>query len=133
CPRAGGHGSPWGVRSPFEIVAISASREPAGRRPRGPPPTVSVAFRSVVLEHGLVAHHLQQLHHAAVLVPQDVAVLHVLAGEIDEAAAHLEVARADIDDSYSVPGDDLGDRGVALVVRDYLARRNRERIPPDVG
>src|SRR2546430_2057100 len=40
-----------------------------------------------------VSAHLNQLHHTAIFVRQDVAMLHVEAGKINEAAAHLEVAR----------------------------------------
>src|SRR6266436_3301733 len=40
-----------------------------------------------------VSAHLKQLHHTAIFVRQDVAMLHVEAGKINEAGAHLEVAR----------------------------------------
>jgi hypothetical protein len=46
----------------------------------------------VMLQDRLIGHDLKQLHHAAIFVRQYVAVLHVLAGEIDEAGPHSEVA-----------------------------------------
>src|SRR4029077_7267453 len=64
-----------------------------------------------------IRHDLNQLHHAAVLMRQDVAVQYELAGEINEAAAHPEIA-----------GD--GDRIPVLVFVDP-GRRNRKGVPPD--
>src|SRR3954452_17071178 len=37
-------------------------------------------------------HDLHDRHHAAILVREDMTVQHVLAGVVDEAAAHFEIA-----------------------------------------
>src|SRR6266404_1500309 len=69
-----------------------------------------------------VTDHLEQLHHAAVFVRQYVTVLDILTGKINEAAAHLEVAG-----NHSL----LLRIGLRIVgIRN--ARRNPERIPPDI-
>jgi hypothetical protein len=46
----------------------------------------------MVLEDGRIRDYLDQLHHAAVFVREDVAVQDVLAGVVGEAAAHAKVA-----------------------------------------
>ena len=70
-----------------------------------------------------VSAHLNQLHHTAIFVRQDVAMLHVEAGKINEAAAHLEVARV---------------QGLILVFRIwndavsvFFTCRDCESVPPD--
>src|SRR5579864_6593921 len=52
------------------------------------------AFRSLtsVMLHGGVGHNFNQFHHAPVFVSQDVAMQHILAGEVGKARAHDEVA-----------------------------------------
>src|SRR6185295_4147175 len=75
-----------------------------------------------MLDDALVADDLEQLHHPAIFVSEDVAVLHVLAGEINKSGSHREVtgclgiARGRIQD----------DRAVLC-----LCYRNREVVPPD--
>jgi hypothetical protein len=66
---------------------------------------------------GLQQGDLHRLHHAAVLVRQDVAVDHEISGVIDEAAAHLEVSG--------------NDDPVSILIGGRQARRNGEDIPPD--
>src|SRR5258708_250098 len=65
-------------------------------------------------------NHLDDRHHAAILVRQDVAVNHVLTGVVDEATAHPEVTRND--NSFRVGPTPYGDRS---------SRRDREHVPPD--
>src|SRR5258708_29670012 len=46
----------------------------------------------VMLVHCLIIHHLDQLHHAAIFMGQNVAVVHKLAGKIGEPSAKFDVA-----------------------------------------
>src|SRR5215467_178943 len=62
-----------------------------------------------------VLAHLDQLHHAPIFMSQDVTVMYIDAGEIDEPAAHLEVA--------------VRDHEVSVWI--LLRCRDRERVPPD--
>src|SRR5215472_18103907 len=67
--------------------------------------------RLTVLVRRLVVHYLDELHHATVLVSEDVAVVHKLAGEIGEPGTELDIAG-----SVSV-----------------LGQGDREGVPPDPG
>src|ERR1043165_530473 len=56
----------------------------------------SPASDLVMLDGGLVVNDLNELHHPAVFVAEDVAVQDERAGEIDEARADLHVAGIDL-------------------------------------
>src|SRR5579864_6461671 len=69
----------------------------------------------VVVYDRLVIDNLNQLHHAAVLMSQDVAMVDELAGKVGKVGPHFDIA------------------GLHLISRfiQYLAARNREGVPPD--
>src|SRR5665647_440399 len=91
-PRSRSRGRGESARS---TAARTASAAPSGRA-RWRSKSGATASKScaalVVRINGLVRHDLDNVHHAAVLVREDVAVDDVEPAVIDEAAAHLEVA-----------------------------------------
>src|SRR6185295_1859517 len=86
--------------SPTRPLSVAASKNTSSRH--GAPTTVvrisriftapRFDLRSPVRVRIPLGHYFHHLHHAAILVDEDVAVDHVRAGEVDEPGAHLEVA-----------------------------------------
>src|SRR5260370_19874939 len=78
-----------------------------------------------MFEDGAVCDHLDQLHHPAVFMRQDVAMVHVRPDEIVEAAAHYAMARHE--DLLAV-----GTQARCPVGISTGSRRNPEGVPPYV-
>src|SRR5437763_17162942 len=70
-------------------------------------------FALVMLYNSLVVDYFNQLHHSAVFMSQDMAVIHKLAGEISKTCPHLEIS-----------GNDLTCCGI------FLCNRYRTCVPP---
>src|ERR1044071_10479110 len=61
----------------------------------------------------LVVHHFNQLHHPAIFMSKNVAMVHEFTGEVGKVGTHLEVSRNH------------------LAGRVLLAKRNWESVPPN--
>src|SRR5689334_4908465 len=103
---------------------LRSLRRHRNRVARGPPARrtrrlVSRSCSLMVMNHQRRRRdHGDGEHHAAVFVDQDMAMHDISTVVVDEAAAHLEVARYD-------------DVWLAPLLLDYTRRRDGKSVPPD--